>query len=135
VPQRRLLIVLAVLLLSAPSCRTGTYDTSGRPWPTTSEVPTKSENTASTTASLDLAEFSINGELQVPAGPVVLTLRNNGVIEHNVRLVGGPVSETLPANSTSQFDVGELAAGTYELICELPGHQDAGMIATLTVVR
>ena len=134
----KLVLVLFVLTSCAVGCGAGAYNTSGRPWPTTSQdkdLTQRATSIASSTVNLDLGEFSIEGDLLVPAGRVILQLTNKGVIEHNVRLVGGPLSEPLPADSTSQLDVGQLAPGTYELICELPGHKDAGMVATLTVVE
>jgi|TARA_B100000959_G_scaffold274282_1_gene325931 plastocyanin len=134
----KLVLVLFVLTSCAFGCAAGAYDTSGRPWPTTSQdkdLTPEAASVASSKVNLDLGEFFIEGDLLVPAGGVILQLANKGVIEHNVRLVGGPLSETLPADSTSQLDVGQLAAGTYQLICELPGHKDAGMVATLTVVK
>ena len=83
---------------------------------------------------LTLTEFSINGNLTVTEGHIVLALRNEGAAEHNVSFEGGLISDNLMNGETTNLDLGPLSPGTYELLCEIPGHKEAGMTATLTVV-
>jgi len=43
------------------------------------------------------------------------------------------VGETMRVNpGQTQVEAFDLPAGTYTLICDVPGHKDAGMVATLT---
>ncbi len=90
---------------------------------------------ASSTVDLALSEFSIDGPATVPAGDVTLRLANVGSVEHNVGVRElGVVSPTVAAGSSADLAVGELAPGTYELYCDIPGHAEAGMVSSLTVV-
>lgn len=91
------------------------------------------EQTAATT-EISLNEFTIDGALDVPAGPVNVNVINEGAIEHNLAVRELTVStRDLEPGSSSELDLGELTVGTYELYCTLAGHADAGMSNTLTV--
>jgi uncharacterized cupredoxin-like copper-binding protein len=74
--------------------------------------------------------------LEVKAGqPVTLTVKNNGVLEHNWQTVIG--NETIvvaaqPKQSASRAFTPQ-TAGAYKIICNVPGHEQAGMVATLVV--
>lgn len=83
---------------------------------------------------IDLSEFAIRGDLTVPAGHVVLDVLNVGSAPHNVQLAGGPKSVELNSGDQTLLDLGELAPGTYEMFCDLPGHRESGMTTTFTVV-
>ncbi|MEQ8841376.1 MAG: multicopper oxidase domain-containing protein [Acidimicrobiales bacterium] len=83
---------------------------------------------------IDLTEFAIRGDLAVPEGHVVLDVLNQGAAPHNLRLADGPITADLNAGDGTFLDLGELSPGTYELLCELPGHRESGMTATLEVV-
>ncbi|MBC8363645.1 MAG: multicopper oxidase domain-containing protein [Actinobacteria bacterium] len=85
-------------------------------------------------ATLTLTEFAIGGDLTVPAGQVVLSLVNKGAIDHNVRFDGDTISPDIAAGGSATLDLGNLEPGTYELLCEIAGHKEAGMVTTLTVV-
>jgi plastocyanin len=89
--------------------------------------------TAATT-EISLTEFTISGVLDVPAGLVNVNVTNEGEIEHNLAVRELTVStRDLEPGGSSELDLGELTAGTYELYCTLAGHADAGMKSTLTV--
>ncbi len=64
-----------------------------------------------------------------------LTLDNQGSIEHNVVLEGVANIEILAAPNAQASAVIEVAPGTYTIFCSIPGHRDAGMEGTLTVVE
>ncbi|MBW3604435.1 MAG: cupredoxin domain-containing protein [Actinobacteria bacterium] len=71
---------------------------------------------------------------EVPAGPVAMTLVNNGSIEHNVvieELDDRKVLDTA-GGETDQAEV-ELEAGEYTYFCDVAGHRAAGMEGELTV--
>lgn len=82
---------------------------------------------------VELTEFTIRGDLTVPAGAVVLNVTNRGSVAHNLGLVGGPSTPDIAPGESARLDLGELADGAYDLICAVPGHKEAGMHATLTV--
>ena len=83
--------------------------------------------------AVELNDFTISGDLSVPAGPVNLRVTNAGHVAHNLSLAGGPNTDDLNAGESATLDLGELAAGSYQLICAIPGHEAAGMKAMLTV--
>jgi uncharacterized cupredoxin-like copper-binding protein len=85
----------------------------------------------------------------VSAGQTVnVTLKNNGSVDHTWVVLKQGVNDT----TSSQFSADQAlftvkaaagqtgtgsftapAAGQYEIICDVPGHLDAGMKGTLTV--
>ena len=87
----------------------------------------------STVAEIELAEFSISGDLAIPEGEATLRVTNTGTVAHNLTLVGGPATPDLNAGESATLNLGDLAAGEYQLICAIPGHESSGMTATLTV--
>jgi uncharacterized cupredoxin-like copper-binding protein len=91
--------------------------------------------TGSTTLDLSLSEFAIKGDLEAPAGRVVLAATNTGSAEHNLTLEGGPGTKNLASGATGEVDLGELEAGSYVLLCTIPGHAEAGMKTTLVVTE
>jgi manganese oxidase len=88
---------------------------------------------APTVANISLQEFSITGNLTVPAGAIRLAVTNDGTVEHDLKLEGGPGTPMLAPGATATLDLGTLAPGTYTLICTVAGHADAGMKAELVV--
>ncbi len=89
---------------------------------------------ATTTVEVSLQEWSITGDLVVPAGEVELLVTNNGSMAHNlfVRETGAGTSD-IGAGGVALLDLGALDPGTYELYCEIVGHAEAGMVADLVV--
>jgi manganese oxidase len=87
----------------------------------------------SSEVGIELNDFTISGDLAAPAGAVSLRVINAGHVAHNLSLVGGPSTPDLDAGERATLNLGELAAGSYQLICAVPGHESAGMSATLTV--
>ncbi len=90
----------------------------------------------------------------VPAGEITFAVSNEGNIGHNLRIVkSGLAPDALPSDGitvdetavdvvaeTRDLDGGEtietvatLDAGSYVLICNIPGHYDAGMTTAFTV--
>jgi manganese oxidase len=87
-----------------------------------------------TTLSVELSEFAFTGDLTAPAGRVMIDVSNGGSMEHNLTLVDPNVQGTnLAPGASETLDLGELAAGTYQLICTVPGHADSGMTADLVI--
>jgi plastocyanin len=94
--------------------------------------------------------FSPN-QWQVPAGKTItLTLTNNGSVEHSWVLMKSPVtppfgekdqsniifSTKVAAGATSTVTfTAPSAPGEYEVICDIPGHLEAGMDGKLVVTQ
>ena len=68
------------------------------------------------------------------AGGDVITVSNDGKVVHNLAIKGTDlITDDLQPGDTTTLGIGELADGTYEMYCEIPGHREAGMRGTLTV--
>jgi hypothetical protein len=72
------------------------------------------------------------------AGPAIVELQNLGEDAHNLRIErvdgsGAPLSVPLAEAGKVESGSGSLAAGRYKVYCALPGHDAAGMHATLDV--
>jgi len=87
-----------------------------------------------------MTEFKFTpSDIQVPAGTVVFFLVNDGNgISHDmaIRDSSGKTiarSDLLSAGDSTVFTVDNLAAGTYTIFCDQPGHEASGMHGTLTV--
>ena len=85
------------------------------------------------TAVIELSEFAIGGDLQIPAGDVEIEVINSGAALHNLVFENGPASIDLNSGDTTKLQVGHLAPGTYTIFCGIAGHRDAGMEARLVV--
>lgn len=74
-------------------------------------------------------------KLSSKPGKVTIDFDNPAALEHNVTIEQNgkeiAASETLAEGKTSVS--AELAPGTYEFLCTVPGHAEAGMKGTLTV--
>jgi hypothetical protein len=85
-------------------------------------------------SEISLNEFVIDGPDELPAGPVTLTITNDGVVSHNLVVkdmdIGTP--EITPGGQT-ELDLGSLSPGDYELYCTIKGHRQAGMVHNFTV--
>ena len=88
---------------------------------------------AVTTANISLKEFSITGDLSVPAGDVTLVAKNNGSQVHNLYLKGGKGTKDIQPTQSDTLALGKLEPGSYTLVCLIAGHEAAGMKADLTV--
>ena len=82
-----------------------------------------------------LSEFKIDPvAMSASPGDVKLTVTNTGTQVHNLQVATlGKTSPDIAPGASATFDLGTVAAGTYPVICAIPGHADAGMKATLTV--
>jgi uncharacterized cupredoxin-like copper-binding protein len=102
--------------------------------------------------AMSMSEFSFSpASASVPAGAeVTLTLTNSGTIEHNWVLLDAGYQAAAPFDADDQANVaaetkvaaGEVQtfsftapseAGSYQIVCSIPGHLEAGMTASLTV--
>jgi glucose/arabinose dehydrogenase len=87
--------------------------------------------------NISLSEWKLTpSRTKVPAGKLRLVSENIGATQHSLRIVGNGLDV-----STEPFGPGQsrsleivLASGTYQLVCPLPGHDQQGMSASLTVL-
>lgn len=75
-----------------------------------------------------------HGEYHVAAGEVDVVYENEGSIAHTL-LIDDVDGFKLSVRSKGDVDEGsvELDPGEYELYCDIPGHRNGGMEATLVV--
>lgn len=84
---------------------------------------------------LVLQEYNISGTLVVGAGDVKFAVANIGKVPHNVGVRGGPRTADLFPDQAWHLELRGLQPGTYELFCDMTGHEARGMVATLQVVE
>ena len=91
---------------------------------------------------VSLTEFKFDpgtsSPITVAHGNVVFWLVNTGNTSHDMQIKdssGNAVatSELLSPGDAKEFDVNNLAAGSYTIVCTQPGHEASGMKGTLTV--
>jgi uncharacterized cupredoxin-like copper-binding protein len=86
---------------------------------------------------ITLSDFVIAPKaIDATAGTVTFKVTNTGKSPHNFAVVsnGQEVKKTKNlVNGQSDTLEMDLTAGTYQVICDIPGHKEAGMVGTLTV--
>jgi FtsP/CotA-like multicopper oxidase with cupredoxin domain/plastocyanin len=65
--------------------------------------------------------------------PVQITLQNSGAIVHNIAITNPRFKVEANAGQTRSGTVTFTQPGTYEFICDIPGHANLGMRGTITV--
>ncbi len=90
----------------------------------------------STNVTLSASEFKFSPtSIQVPVGQKVsLTLNNTGAIEHDVTIPSTGFALLAKAGQQASADVTFDKTGQLDFFCSIPGHQDAGMKGSITVV-
>ena len=88
-----------------------------------------------TTVSVELSEFKIAMSITtVKPGDITFQIKNSGSVAHNFAV---PLlklkTEMLNPGQSATVVASAVAAGTYEVVCEVAGHPEAGMKTTLTV--
>jgi plastocyanin len=73
---------------------------------------------------------------EAQAGDVTFVVMNKGVSTHNFAVEGGNIKVQSPnfgSNTTNSYTLNGLKAGEYLIVCNFPGHREAGMVAKLIV--
>jgi nitrite reductase (NO-forming) len=90
----------------------------------------------STSVSMTASEFKFSPtSVQVPVGQKVsFSLDNKGAVEHDVTVpaTGFTLFARAGQSATGEFTFDK--PGVFDFICSIPGHKEAGMKGTLTVV-
>ena len=117
---RPIALLLAAVLLAACGGR-------GQPGGT---VPTP----PGTTLTVEESEFKIvPQDLTARPGRLTFQIKNVGTVEHNFVVEGTAVKVESIQPGETQTAMVDLAAGTYRMVCTIPGHEEAGMVGTLEV--
>lgn len=110
---------------------------------------------ASKSINVVLTDFAFSpNTFTVPAGqPISLSITNNGAVQHSFAIMklGSQVSGRLtdadrpnmywqklaiqPGQTVSDSFTAPNDPGEYQILCEVPGHFEAGMVAKLIVVK
>jgi uncharacterized cupredoxin-like copper-binding protein len=88
-----------------------------------------------TVVDVFLSEFAIEGDLMAASGDVVLNVINDGQVPHNLALRDGTTTPELQPGDAFELALSDLSVGNVEIVCTVPGHEAAGMIATLSVME
>mgnify|MGYP006274515153 CR=1 FL=1 len=91
-----------------------------------------------TTVAVTLTEFRIEPSIvHAPAGSDLrFEVTNAGTADHTFGVMapsGLIVTDTISSGTSATFDVPALDEGTYELLCSIAGHADAGMKGSLMI--
>ncbi len=106
----------------------------GTPEPPQAATPAAATGAQFTVEMGAPSEFLFNpNQLTIPANTdVTVAVPNLGQAPHNFSVPALGISVTVEAGQTGQTTI-NAPAGTYDIICNLPGHSEAGMIGVLTV--
>lgn len=131
--MRHRVILAGLLLLAAvlaASCGPGGGGTGGGGEP---GGGTGGTGGAGGTVNVTEHEWAIQIAGDVASGTVTFSVKNDGAVEHNFviqetnqRLDGIQPGQTKTIQATLQ-------PGTYTIVCDIPGHSEAGMTTTMTV--
>jgi FtsP/CotA-like multicopper oxidase with cupredoxin domain len=88
---------------------------------------------APTVVDVELGAMKIVPEhIAAPAGPLQIRVTNTDSAVHNFSALGQTTPDLQPGE-TYTLDLGDVAPGTYDVQCDVPGHAAAGMTGMLMV--
>ncbi len=119
-----LLIVIALVAILAVACGGGGGTSSG----TTTSGGALEVTVTNTEFKFEPAEITAR-----PGQTINLTLVNKGSIEHTWVLAAANVKVTVQPGQTGKQTFTAPAAGTYDILCDVAGHKEAGMVGKLVV--
>ena len=76
--------------------------------------------------STTLIEAQVGQEIQ-------LTIRNDGVLDHNFEVVELAINVLLTPGESQTFSFVISEAGSIDFICSIPGHEEAGMAGIIRI--
>lgn len=85
---------------------------------------------------ISMNEFSFSPNNIVAAEGATLSITNDGSVAHNFEIPSeGLASGDVNAGATGEVSLAGLAPGTYNIVCTVAGHEDAGMTGTVKIVE
>lgn len=87
---------------------------------------------APSTLEIDMADFSLKPDKAEISSGGEISLVNKGAVEHDL-VVEDKKSALIEAGGKGDLKLEDLAPGTYEMYCDIPGHREAGMNGTIVV--
>jgi uncharacterized cupredoxin-like copper-binding protein len=132
--------LIAGALLTAAALTAGCGDTDDTPSSSDTTEAAVTDGTTGDSAAGEVVEVVAeditfpDDSFEAAAGTVTIRYVNEGAIPHSLVIedVDGFKLE-VAANGDEDEGTADLEAGTYVLFCDVPGHRDAGMEATLEV--
>jgi len=90
---------------------------------------------ASGSTTVSMTEFAFSPDpIVVSQADAVLTVVNDGSVAHDLLINElGKGSPDLPPGQEFELDLTDQPPGTYDVICDLPGHVEAGMVTKITI--
>jgi manganese oxidase len=86
------------------------------------------------TVPITLKEFAIlPTRLTAPPGALSLKVSNTGSMDHDFQITGLGKLSTLKPGESRSLDIPVVPAGTYKIVCTVPGHAASGMTGELVV--
>lgn len=84
---------------------------------------------------VSMTEFAFDPDpIVVSAENATLEIVNDGAVAHDLVIPKlGKGTPDLPAGERMELDLTGQPAGTYRVVCDLPGHTEAGMVTELTI--
>lgn len=121
------------LVLSAGALITSVASGGGGGAPT-ADVAAAAATTEAATVAVELSEFAIDPtDLTIAAGGT-LAITNVGAVPHDLEVVDAGIGTAMLAGGESEsLSLAGLAPGTYTVRCTVAGHEQGGMVGTLTV--
>lgn len=71
--------------------------------------------------------------IMAPPGEVIVRVTNVDSQVHNISILGSKSKDLQPGES-QDLELGELGVGVYPMLCEIPGHNEAGMNGNLHII-
>ena len=99
---------------------------------TTAPKPTTAAAAAAKTVKVSETEFKITMPSTLTAGKYTFEAENDGKIEHDLAIKGGPKTKLIQPGDKAELSV-TLKPGKYHFYCSVPGHEQAGMKIDVTV--
>jgi FtsP/CotA-like multicopper oxidase with cupredoxin domain len=85
---------------------------------------------------VSLTEFAITPDAVTVGAGGTIHISNDGTAVHNLAVADTDLATPdIAGGETGELDVSSLDPGSYQLLCQIPGHADSGMKASLTVTE
>lgn len=140
--KNRIVLLSTCLVITGiiSACSTQSTNSSSQASSPTTQAATSNSQTATsdqpTEVKIDMNEFSYStGDIKVKAGEKIhFVLTNSGKVEHDINSDELKLDKDVQPGKTETLDwTAPSKTGTYQLICDKPGHKEKGMTLNLIV--